>query len=234
MNRELILPLIVVSLLPSTTLAAPAGPARAEIAGDILTLENDALAVTWSVGAGRLQPLAMRDKLSNRTIEAIGEAFIVTLSDGRSIRASQLELADAPQIRSLPGHPDSPRLADRLAGQMVTARFQSVDNGPRIQWQAVLRDDTHYVRQSLTLRISREAPPLETITLVDLDCRDARVIGTVAGSPVVASGMFFAYEHPNSESIVRTADAFGGPPTCLLYTSPSPRDRTRSRMPSSA
>ena len=25
-----------------------------------------------------------------------------------------------------------------------------------------------------------------------------------------------------------------GPNTCLLYTSPSPRDRTRSRMPSSA
>ena len=25
-----------------------------------------------------------------------------------------------------------------------------------------------------------------------------------------------------------------GPITCLLYTSPSPRDRTRSRMPSSA
>ena len=25
-----------------------------------------------------------------------------------------------------------------------------------------------------------------------------------------------------------------GKPTCLLYTSPSPRDRTRSRMPSSA
>ena len=27
---------------------------------------------------------------------------------------------------------------------------------------------------------------------------------------------------------------FGEPSTCLLYTSPSPRDRTRSRMPSSA
>ena len=27
---------------------------------------------------------------------------------------------------------------------------------------------------------------------------------------------------------------FGGKPACLLYTSPSPRDRTRSRMPSSA
>ena len=28
--------------------------------------------------------------------------------------------------------------------------------------------------------------------------------------------------------------AYGLPETCLLYTSPSPRDRTRSRMPSSA
>src|SRR5664280_1111113 len=28
--------------------------------------------------------------------------------------------------------------------------------------------------------------------------------------------------------------AVGADPTCLLYTSPSPRDRTRSRMPSSA
>ena len=29
-------------------------------------------------------------------------------------------------------------------------------------------------------------------------------------------------------------DAGGGAEDCLLYTSPSPRDRTRSRMPSSA
>ena len=29
-------------------------------------------------------------------------------------------------------------------------------------------------------------------------------------------------------------DVFKEDPTCLLYTSPSPRDRTRSRMPSSA
>ena len=28
--------------------------------------------------------------------------------------------------------------------------------------------------------------------------------------------------------------SFGGQHPCLLYTSPSPRDRTRSRMPSSA
>src|SRR5665811_1085792 len=36
--------------------------------------------------------------------------------------------------------------------------------------------------------------------------------------------------------IIRLHSSSGttGNPTCLLYTSPSPRDRTRSRMPSSA
>ena len=36
---------------------------------------------------------------------------------------------------------------------------------------------------------------------------------------------------PNPRITLSTAYA---PDTCLLYTSPSPRDRTRSRMPSSA
>ena len=36
---------------------------------------------------------------------------------------------------------------------------------------------------------------------------------------------------PHFEPLV---EAFGYTNTCLLYTSPSPRDRTRSRMPSSA
>ena len=33
---------------------------------------------------------------------------------------------------------------------------------------------------------------------------------------------------------VKSLRVFAGPNGCLLYTSPSPRDRTRSRMPSSA
>ena len=36
------------------------------------------------------------------------------------------------------------------------------------------------------------------------------------------------------EPIVNVNSRFGAMDICLLYTSPSPRDRTRSRMPSSA
>ena len=37
-----------------------------------------------------------------------------------------------------------------------------------------------------------------------------------------------------AERITEHGPNLGMPYTCLLYTSPSPRDRTRSRMPSSA
>ena len=49
-------------------------------------------------------------------------------------------------------------------------------------------------------------------------------------NPAEALNMYF-----QTGSIVgRSLTQDGDPNSCLLYTSPSPRDRTRSRMPSSA
>ena len=44
--------------------------------------------------------------------------------------------------------------------------------------------------------------------------------------PPVTDGFYYDFD--------LGVDDNGRPRTCLLYTSPSPRDRTRSRMPSSA
>ena len=41
-------------------------------------------------------------------------------------------------------------------------------------------------------------------------------------------------DNPSHIATLQTGDFFGEMSICLLYTSPSPRDRTRSRMPSSA
>jgi len=58
---------------------------------------------------------------------------------------------------------------------------------------------------------SREGHPNEDVV--------AQLIDRMEGAP-----------HPG----VATASGMGAVSACLLYTSPSPRDRTRSRMPSSA
>ena len=61
---------------------------------------------------------------------------------------------------------------------------------------------------------------------------------TIIGSGLMGHGIALKFaQHgfsvnvydPNKEGETRKVDN-----TCLLYTSPSPRDRTRSRMPSSA
>ena len=46
----------------------------------------------------------------------------------------------------------------------------------------------------------------------------------------VSVDIFTRANHPNLPDTVEIAEGVN----CLLYTSPSPRDRTRSRMPSSA
>ena len=56
-----------------------------------------------------------------------------------------------------------------------------------------------------------------------LNCENA---GEISCEKCSSCSKFFGLQHPNLKLIV--------PLPCLLYTSPSPRDRTRSRMPSSA
>ena len=65
----------------------------------------------------------------------------------------------------------------------------------------------------------------------------AVVIGVafIAGSYILSDTIFAAFDEIFSESLSGTSVVIAAKnPVCLLYTSPSPRDRQRSRMPSSA
>ena len=94
---------------------------------------------------------------------------------------------------------------------------------------------------SITEQIVREAPEVEARKLGLLDSAKALASMPVGGFQYDADG------NPILENVIDPItglpmeDEDGNviqrpaiPNTCLLYTSPSPRDRTRSRMPSSA
>ena len=71
-------------------------------------------------------------------------------------------------------------------------------------------------------------------TIGEPDKRLDSLLGDTGVGSYFSSSMlraFFEKEAPDAEAYEVTIDSPGG---CLLYTSPSPRDRTRSRMPSSA
>ena len=57
--------------------------------------------------------------------------------------------------------------------------------------------------------------------------------GTLSGNPVAVAAGLTTLRHCTDE-VYRHVDATALAVSCLLYTSPSPRDRQKSRMPSSA
>ena len=67
-------------------------------------------------------------------------------------------------------------------------------------------------------------------------CSDMGAVRTKIGCAAVAgsTGQNFSSKECYVQNWVRTKGNAGHYWDCLLYTSPSPRDRTRSRMPSSA
>ena len=73
-------------------------------------------------------------------------------------------------------------------------------------------------------------------------CRELAASHGVAPGDVVTAATSAVREAPNGREFLQSiqeqlglaVDLVSGPEDCLLYTSPSPRDKRQSRMPSSA
>jgi hypothetical protein len=99
----------------------------------------------------------------------------------------------------------SRRLAERRGGRQIAVELASADGNLKLQWRAVLRDGSNYVRQHLLISAKRESVELQELALVDVFAPNAAVAGSVDGSPVVAGNFFFGCESPLSKSTVTVA-----------------------------
>ena len=92
---------------------------------------------------------------------------------------------------------------------------------------------------------STDSPPSSEVQTEELDIAEAADVAASDAEVAEALDVLTPAEEPLAETpeepaptatVPAVVDASEIPPanTCLLYTSPSPRDRTRSRMPSSA
>jgi len=195
------------------------GPAKGRIEEGRLVLENEVLSAGWTISAGRLTPGYVTNKLSSDTLQLEGsECFQIVLADSplakvRIVKASELTLTGEPELRTLEPDGGSARLAEKSGGRGIVVRLTSAGGNLEIRWEAVLRDGSNYVRQNVRVSAKNEALEVQEVVLWDISAPNAKVVGIVDGSPVVAGDMFFACEHPIAKSEISTPEVGEGKPT---------------------
>ncbi len=196
--------LLTTGLHAQPRLAFP-GPAPGDAQGIFLdkqlALQNRLISCTWTIHERRLKPQRITNKLTKRTIQMQDtECFLLILEDGQLINASDLKIVSGPKLNKLRPNSKSSRLAERLGGMQISVTLFSPNKKLHVKWRAILRNGSNYVRQEITLTAASKPIKIEKIVLMELDESNAKVIGTVDGSPVTVGNMFFAYEHPLSKT----------------------------------
>ena len=96
----------------------------------------------------------------------------------------------------------------------------------------VFSDLSEQVIAGIDIGISANDPDTDPVTQADFDAiADLDGIGAIE---LQMTGQGYENQLQPVKPDGETITLQGPPQICLLYTSPSPRDRTRSRMPSSA
>jgi hypothetical protein len=165
-------------------------------------LSNNSIAWYWQVTAGELHSISVEDKLDGRTIRLGGDCFRVVLGDGTVLNSSDLKLLAPPKLESLAVDKASPVAAMHDPGQELIADYFAPDSGMAIEWRVTLRRHSTYLRQELSLKAARGSVLVKEIILFDQRIPDAKTMGTVDGSPVVAGNFFFGYEHPMAQNTI--------------------------------
>ena len=191
--------------LLSAALSTSAGVVQGRVARGY-ELRGERLTARFQVANGGIKIAEIEDR-SSRTKLHPGEAFSLLLRDGRVIAASQLRMNAAPVEEQVAPNPSAARHAEQVAGRSICADLSTQDNSLAVHWCAVLRDNANYLRQEITLRAPLQPVDIAEVRLFDFDIPGARVVGKVAGSPIVAGNFFFGFESPLSASDVKDARA---------------------------
>ncbi len=173
-----------------------AGTAKAEVRGQVLLLSNRTMESRWSVREGKLTGLKFVIRGTGAEIALPSDPFLLILKDGSSLRASEMRLSDGPRVQALRADPGASRAAEHFAGQAILVGLQDDARKISITWRAILRDESNYVRQEITIAALDADQPIAEVRLFDGSVPGASVVGSVKGSPVIAGDLFLGFEDP--------------------------------------
>jgi hypothetical protein len=165
-------------------------------------LENGKVAWHWQQAAEQFRPVSFSSEPHGPALALDKEYFQLALADGKILKSSDFKVVRPPGIEHLKPEPNSPTMARRVSGRALLVELAWAQADLKAEWRVILRDGSSYVRQVLTLRAGKNDVMLKEIILFDEPLPDAKTVGTVDGSPIVAGPFFLGYEHPMARNVV--------------------------------
>ena len=172
------------------------------VAGQTLEIRSGTLRASVTLHEGRFGGLSVTDNSSGRSL-SMKEAFVIVLKDKTELRSSDMQLkpiADASSV--IDPHLALRRTQDKVETTKSCWQFSSTSSSASFAWCLTARPGTGYVRELLRISAGPTDLPIAEVRLLQFADAGAKVDGSVNGSPIVDSNMFFGLEHPLSVSTV--------------------------------
>lgn len=169
--------------------------------GDTLQVENSALDVALQISEKHIRQITIHDRLHDVRY-VVDNPFAITLQDGTTLDSATASIMGQPSIRELNPQPNTSRMAERLRGKEIALALETTDPNLQLNLIIVMRDDSRYVRERLSLAARGKDVPITRIQMVDMKLPGAHVAGNVNGSPIVAGNVYAGFEDPLSDSHV--------------------------------
>jgi hypothetical protein len=170
------------------------------------TLENRQIAAEWEIRDGRLAGLTVRNKTNGKDGQpqwlSLNGPFSIELKKNGVLRAADLAIEGDVRVEKLAAVSDASRYSDRLPGIAVHYALADGANRFHADWAVILRQDSHYIRQALTITAGNAPVPVDDVRMIDVHASGVALSGTVKGSPLVAGDFFLGFESPLSQSSV--------------------------------
>lgn len=182
------------------------GAATASKKGETYTVSNELLSADFTWKDGGVQFGGFKSSDGSVLVSGDAPVFQITLADKRVLSSADM-VASAPKIVNLKGDPNSLTISKQLPGKAISSTFTAPDGSFSVEWRAVLRNGSHYLRQEYTIKAADKPVYFNTITPLQVIPTAAGGAPTISGNTthgtvVVTEKLFMGLETPMSAMTV--------------------------------
>ena len=180
----------------------PAGAAQSTQSEDSFTLSNKLLSATFLWKDGSVEFGGLKGPDGTELLQSGGPVFTLSLANGTQLSSTNMKVTK-PELLKLTPDKKSLRVSQQLPGEAISATFTAPDDSFSIEWKAVLRENSHYLRQEFTLKASDKPVPFTSITALQVTPTEQGGIPSISGNTThgtvaITESLFMGLETPMS------------------------------------